>query len=215
MIAAIMPCQGRAEQTVANVRRLLETAGFADWRLLCVADGDIDAYNALSEAAIGDSRLYTLYTQAGGYWKVLSSVTTDAPSHFINLANDLWACDNWLALALEEYRHAFAGGDGLLGFSGDGHAYHHSCHFLISRQLLTRYGGWPVWYSHNFGDAELCARAQADNLYAKSRHAWLEHCHPLRGLAPDDAVYQAGQATYRQDELLFVERRRLGWPSAS
>jgi hypothetical protein len=208
-VAAIMPCRGRAAQTVANVKRLLATAGYEDWRLILVSDGD-DSAPVMS----GTSRL--ILRERSGYWQALAyaTQTVDAPL-LVSLANDLWACDDWLRLAVEDYREHFGDGPGLLGFAGDGHGYNHSCHFLISRSLLDRYGGWPVWYRHNFGDAELCTRAQQDGLYAKSERAYLEHCHVERGLAPDDAVYQAGRATYRQDEALFVERRRLGWPLVS
>jgi hypothetical protein len=214
-IAAIMPCRARAEQTVANVRRLLATAGYGNWRLICVCDGDRETYDVirreLPDVVVGGSQ------QRQGYWRCLQQGTTQqgaGATHLISLANDLWACDDWLRLAVEDYRAAFGDGDGLLGFAGDGHGERHSCHVLISRNLLDRYGGWPTVYHHNFGDRELCLHAQQDGVYAKSTRAWLEHCHPERGLADDDAVYQEGRATYKADEALFVERRRLGWPQA-
>lgn len=214
-----MPCRGRAEQTVANVRRLLATAGDVEWRLICVVSQDeqplIDALLPLTGP---ESPLIVFTPFAGGatYWQALTYATQDADAPLLcNLANDLWACDDWLRLAVEEYQQRFGDGPGLLGFAGDGHPPRHSCHFLISRALLDRYGGWPVWYAHNFGDAELCQRAQADECYAKSQVARLEHCHVERGLAEDDAVYQAGRATYAQDAALFEERRRTGWPSVS
>lgn len=212
-IAAIMPCKGRAAQTVENVRRLLATAG-APFQPICMIDHDVAVMGALANAELP---VWRMDLEQRGYWWALQQAADYWPefTHMINLANDLWACDDWLRLAVEDYQARFGQGDGLLGFAGDGWPRQHSCHFLISRGLLERYGGWPVWYQHNFGDRELCARAQADGLYAKSERAWLEHCHPLRGQAPDDAVYQAGRTTYRQDEALFVERRRLGWPIVS
>lgn len=217
-VAVIIPCRGRHEQTVRNVRRLLATAGAADWSLWCVVSNVLDSglATAIDESTQHQARIAWLpeftYWQALRY--VCRQIDTDAPL-IASLANDLWACDDWLRLAVEDYRTHFGDGDGLLGFAGDGHGPQHSCHFLISRALLDRYGGWPVWYHHNFGDRELCARAQQDGRYAKSNTAWLEHCHPERGLAPNDAVYQEGRATYTQDEALFVERRRLGWPRVS
>jgi hypothetical protein len=211
-IAAIMPCRGRAEQTVANVRRLLATAGMP-FQLTCIVDGDPEVAEALRPYLHPNDLV--AFSTPGGYWRALEYGTVRSEAtHLISLANDLWACDDWLRLAVEDYRAAFGDGDGLLGFAGDGHGERHSCHVLISRNLLDRYGGWPVWYRHNFGDRELCARAQQDGVYAKSARAWLEHCHPERGLADDDAVYQEGRATYKADEALFVERRRLGWPQA-
>ncbi len=210
-IAAIMPCRGRPEQTVVNVQRLLATA--SDVRLWCVTGGEPELATGLHEVGFQVMAYHRVLT----YWEALKWATDSTPdaTHLIGLANDLWACDEWLKFAVEDYRAAFGDGPGLLGFAGDGHGPGHSCHFLISRGLLGRYGGWPVWYQHNFGDRELCARAQADRCYAKSGRAWLEHCHPERGLAEDDAVYLAGRATYRQDETIFVERRRAGWPHVS
>lgn len=215
-IAAIMPCLGRAEQTVRNVERLLATAGYVEWGLICIVDRDKPTFDALLAARTGARVTMQTQDDQPGYWWALANAThVSEATHLIGLANDLWACDGWLATAVEEYQHHFGDGSGLLGFAGDGHGPQHSCHFLIARSLLDRYGGWPVWYSHNFGDAELCARAQADRLYAKAERAYLEHCHVERGLAADDAVYQAGRATYKKDEALFVERRRLGWPHVS
>lgn len=213
-VAAILPCRGRPEQTVTNVRRLLATAGAVPggWQLYCVGGGDERDVLHMAAAAGALTSLVGHRPQLT-YWEALADATQHADAPLLcGLANDLWACDDWLALVLDDYRAAFGDGDGLMGFAGDGHALRHSCHFLISRGLLARYGGWPVWYQHNFGDRELCARAQQDGVYAKSARAWLEHCHVERGLAPDDAVYAAGRATFRQDEALFVERRRLGWP---
>lgn len=217
-VAAIMPCRGRHQQTTENAQRLLATAGNAPWSLWCVVSNVLDSGLAtmLDEATQHQARIAWLpefsYWQALAY--VCNRIDTDA-THIATLANDLWACDDWLKLAVEDYQQHFGDGDGLLGFAGDGHPPQHSCHSLISRGLLSRYGGWPVWYKHNFGDAELCTRAQQDNVYAKSERAYLEHCHVERGLAPDDAVYQAGRAAYQQDQALFLERRRLGWPPVS
>lgn len=215
-VAAIMPCRGRAEQTVANVRRLLTTANYDQWQLICVAH-EPEVWKSLR--AMGEYTPHQVLAHQAPvtYWQGMiygMKAFWDA-THLMCLANDLWSCDDWLKLAVEEYRHHFGSGEGLLGFAGDGHGWSHSCHFLISRGLLDRYGGWPVWYQHNFGDAELCQRARNDGCYWKSTQATIEHCHVERGLAPDDAVYQAGRATYRQDEALFAERRRLGWPRVS
>lgn len=213
-VAAIMPCRGRVAQTVANVRRLLATANYNDASLICVSDGDLVVHAALQFSDVAD-RCNPIYTSGPkGYWRVLASV--QAPYDLlINLANDLWACDDWLRIAVEDYQERFGAGDGLLGFAGDGHPPQHSCHFLISRGLLDRYGGWPTQYTHNFGDTELCQRAQADGAYAKSERAYLEHCHPMLGQGRDDEVYRAGRATFQQDRALFVERRRLGWPKVT
>lgn len=214
-IAAIMPCRGRAEQTVANVRRLLATAGDVPWHLY-LAGGDAEVgtiWKACCEA--GSSEQISMVTTAAPrvtYWQALTMVAkhTDAP-HLVNLANDLVPGRHWLARGVAAYRARFGDGDGLMGFNDGLHGPEHSSHFLISRTLLERYGGWPIWYHHNFGDTELCRRAQQEGLYAKAPWAVLFHDHLENGRA-DDAVYQEGRASYEQDARLFEERRRAGWP---
>lgn len=100
-----------------------------------------------------------------------------------------------------------------MGFNGDGHGPEHSCHFLIHRLLLAQLGGWPTWYRHNFGDTELCQRAAGLGCYAKAAWAILYHNHPVAGAAAD-GVYAEGGAHWAEDQRLFEERRRLGWPSS-
>lgn len=209
-VAAIMPCRGRAAQTVANVRRLLlAAAGDVVWQLWCICDDDTPAFDALRGRV---PNLVNATDGPHGYWRLLQVVTddTDAPL-LVNLANDLLPGRHWLARGLAAYRARFGGGDGLMGFNDGLHGPEHSSHFIISRALLSRYGGWPVWYRHNFGDTELCRRAQRDGCYGKAPWAVLYHDHVESG-APDDAVYQEGRATFEADARLFEERRRAGWP---
>ena len=209
-IAAILPCRGRHEQTVVNIRRLLATAG-APFELIAVGGTDervlLDTLHEL-----GAVRVMRDAAPRVTYWQALAFATeyTDA-THLIGLANDLLPGMHWLRRAVEGYKQAFGDGPGLLGFNGDSHELLHSCHFLISRSLLERYGGWPVWYDHNFGDTELCQRAIADGLYAKAPWAVLYHDHPFFG-GQDDAIYAEGRAQTGRDEQLYHERRRAGWP---
>jgi hypothetical protein len=210
-IAAIMPCRGRAEQTIRNVKRLLATAGNAEWRLTCIGGTqEADLLMACSRAGahvrhIPDRDRLT-------YWQALDEETgLSDVTHFVNLANDLIPGMHWLSRAARAYEQLFYDGDGMIGFNGDSHEVGHSCHFLISRGLLERFGGWPVWYDHNFGDTELCERATAYGCYAKAPWAILFHDHPYFGGA-DDEVYAEGRRYVSKDERLFNERKRQGWP---
>lgn len=219
-VAAILPCRGRPEQTVRNVKRLLATAGYDDWRLTCVG-GDAERETLLACAAAGAHVRHLLETPRLTYWQALAFETefyaTDgdlAPPLLCGLANDLIPGQHWLARGVAAYREAFGEGDGLLGFNGDSHGLGHSCHFLISRALLARYGGWPVWYDHAFGDTELCQRATADGVYAKAPWALLFHDHPYFG-GTDDAVYAEGRAQAHRDQALYEQRRAAGWPTIS
>lgn len=208
-IAAILPCRGRHEQTVVNVRRLLATAGYHDWRLIGV--GGTDEQRLLDSLASLGVDVVRSSEPRVSYWQALAGATaqTDAPL-LVNLANDLLPGQHWLARAVEAHAQMFGDGPGLLGFNGDSHEVGHSCHFLISRALLERYGGWPVWYRHNFGDTELCQRAIADGVYAKAPWALLYHDHPYWG-GQDDAVYEEGRATSDRDAALYAQRRKAGW----
>ena len=134
---------------------------------------------------------------------------TDAPL-LCNLANDLLPGQHWLARAVAAYTHEFGDGPGLLGFNDGHHEVGHSCHFLISRSLLDDYGGWPVWYDHNYGDTELCQRAIADGLYAKAPWATLFHDHPYFG-GDDDSVYAEGRARAEQDHVTYERRKANRW----
>ena len=218
-VAAIMPCRGRAAQTVANVRRLLATAGLEhgrEWYLYLVSGWDdaVDVSGIASEVA-GDTGQSVIVMSSSDpvltYWQALEMPmrVSDVPL-FVNLANDLIPGRHWLARGVAAYRARFGDGDGLMGLNDGLHGPEHSSHFLISRSLLDRYGGWPVWYTHNFGDTELCRRAQADGCYGKAPWAILFHDHLENG-AQDDVVYQEGRASYDADARLFEERRRAGW----
>jgi len=223
MIAAIMPCRGRPEQTVRNVNRLLATAGDVEWRLTLVVDGDPELYEWMFDKLPQgvDSICSVTWstkppTQRVGYWGALKTGSewlnnTNAPL-LVNLANDLLPGQHWLQRAYSAYAQTFGDGPGMVGFNDGHHETEHSCHFLISRSLLDRYGGWPTWYDHNFGDTELCQRAIADRLYAKAPWATLFHDHPYFG-GDDDRVYQEGRAQSERDGRLYDERRKRGWPT--
>lgn len=213
-VAAIMPCRGRAEQTVANVRRLLATAGAVEWQLICIDDGDGTADRALTHADLSVWRMANV--QRVGYWRCLQSVTDYWPEFDLlcNLANDLLPGQHWLQRAVAAYVQTFGDGLGMVGLNDGHHETNHSCHFLIHRGLLDRYGGWPVWYDHNYGDTELCQRAIADNVYVKAPYATLFHDHPYFG-GNDDPIYAEGRARAEQDRQTYEDRRMRGWPLVS
>lgn len=220
-VAAIMPCRGRAAQTLANVRRLLATAGMAhgvDWTLYLVGGQDEHALITEIAGTIAqhDQHSIAIATSTAlrlPYWEALAHVTQATTAPLIcNLANDLLPGQHWLRRAVQSHAETFGAGVGLLGFNGDSHGVEHSCHFLISRALLTRYGGWPIWYDHAYGDTELCARAIADGVYAKAPWALLYHDHPYFGGA-DDATYAEGRAQLARDAAQFAARKAAGWPA--
>jgi hypothetical protein len=158
-------------------------------------------------------RVHGAETDRLTYWQALTRITTLIDSPLIcNLANDLIPGHQWLQRGVEAYARRFGDGLGLLGFNDGHHTSAHSCHFLIHRDLLARYGGWPVWYDHAFGDTELCQRAIQDGVYAKAPWATLFHDHPYFG-GTDDAVYVEGRAKAERDQALYEQRRAQGWPA--
>lgn len=208
-VAAIMPCRGRFDQTIANAARLQKTAGFAaHWIAIGVTeDGDTLQSLRLNGWHSMVSRLERLT-----YWQALEVAmqASDAPL-IANLANDLLPGQHWLARAVAAYQETFGNGLGMVGFNDGHHETGHSCHFLIHRGLLERYGGWPVWYDHNYGDTELCQRAIADGLYVKAPWATLFHDHPYFG-GQDDSTYAEGRAKADRDHQLYEWRKARGWP---
>lgn len=212
-VAAIMPCRGRAQQTATNVRRLLATSGYTDWQLhLIGTEADMRVLAPLVDPTrvILDS----VRTERLTYWQALRVVTYQVDSPLLaNLANDLLPGQHWLARAVAAYRQTFGDGAGMVGFNDGHHEVGHSCHFLIHRDLLERYGGWPVWYDHTQGDTELCQRAIDDGVYVKAPWATLFHDHPYFG-GTDDPVYAEGRARIDHDAVLYTQRRIAGWPPA-
>lgn len=208
-IAAILPCRGRREQTVVNVKRLLQTAGYDTWRLYAVGGKEeSDTLTALAKLGIPTM---TAVADHLTYWEALQEATNVTSEPLIcTLANDLLPGIHWLRRAVAAYEETFGAAPGMVGFNGDSHELNHSCHFLIHRELVARYGGWPRWYKHTYGDTELCQRAIADELYAKAPWALLYHNHPFWGGA-DDEVYQEGRATMERDQQLYERRRARQW----
>lgn len=214
-VAAILPCRGRKEQTVVNVKRLLQTAGYEQWRLYAIGGKEeSDTLTALAKLGIPTM---TAIADRLTYWEALHEATAVTSEPLIcTLANDLLPGMHWLKRAVDAYSEMFGfdqygkPGDGMVGFNGDSHELSHSCHFILSRQLLARYGGWPRWYKHAYGDTELCQRAIADGLYAKAPWSILYHDHVYWG-GQDDEVYAEGRATVERDQALYERRRARQW----
>jgi hypothetical protein len=213
LVTCILPCRGRLEQTVTVATKLQSAAGDvpAEWWAVGGSE-DAETVRALRELGwqhwVGEEPRLT-------YWQALAKATKHSQGPLLcALANDLDPAPGWLRAGLSAYFARFGQRGGLMGFAGDGHGAHHACHFLIGRAFLAELGGWPhEHYDHNFGDTELCERAQALGRYGKATRAVLNHLHAGRGLAPRDAVYDEGRRRWEQDKLTY-QRRRAQWASA-
>lgn len=213
-IVVILPCRGRKEQTLDVVQRLLATSGLqygVDWKLVLVSGTD-DA--DIVESVASQCNVSGVVDSAPrlSYWEALHVGSQEhKASLYVCVANDVLPCINWLAIAHKKMLDTFSDGVGIVGFNGDGHGESHSCHFMISEVLLEWYGGWPVWYHHNFGDTELITRARQEGRYVKSPWAILFHDHPWIAAKEDDHVYSEGRSQANTDGMLFTLRKANGW----
>lgn len=209
-VTAIMPCYQRHAQTLALVPRLLATAGTDDWELVCVVNGDVPLAQELQRI----NRIRVIAGRSNvGYWRALKEGTKRTTSQLVcNLANDLLPGHHWLRKALLAYDTLYKDGIGMIGFN-DGIRNDQSAHFIIARDLLTRWYGeefWPTYYKHTYGDSEMCDRAKSEGKYAIAPFAVLYHDHPYSG-AQDDAVYKEGRATVPEDKAMYEMRRANNW----
>src|SRR5215216_4347834 len=103
-VAAIMPCRGRAEQTVRNAKRLLATAGYEDWRLY-LAGATPDVQPLARHLDITRVSVITVAQERSTYWQSLQALwyETDAPL-LCGLANDLLPGMHWLGRGVEAYQ---------------------------------------------------------------------------------------------------------------
>lgn len=198
-----MPCLSRESETIEAITRLRRTAGYDAWELVVVVDADDHLHDVIG-GMLSDKPV--------GYWGCLKLATQETTAPLIvNLANDLLPGRSWLARAMVAFRNRFGDGDGVLGFNDGVHAGATAAHFLISRSLLYRWYGpdyWPLAYQHNFGDTEICARAQSEKIFAVAPFAVLYHNHPVTGNQTDE-VYAKGFSTWQQDQQTFEKRKRL------
>ena len=216
-VAVILPCKGRHEQTIRNAARLKSQAAWkAEWWAI---SGPEDARLVNYLQAEQEWKPLTV-DPAPTYWQALKLASEYivakraenliAPPLFCAVANDLIPSPHWLKRGMDAYAARFGTEPGLMGFNGDGYGFDHSCHMLIHRDLLAQLGGWPVWYRHNYGDTELCLRAQQLDRYGKAPYAVLYHDHWRFGGGERDEVYAAGDATFDQDRVTFEQRRAEG-----
>jgi len=215
-IVAILPCRGRKEQTLDCVQRLIATSGIPHntyWKLVLISGKeDEDIVTSVS----GVTNVYGIVETEPvlTYWQALQRASQDFPAtHYIMLANDLIPAVNWLTNAIHKLTNTFSDLNGIIGFNGDGHGESHSCHFMISSSLLNDFGGWPVWYHHNYGDTEMCLRANQKGRFVKAPYAILFHNHPWISAHTDDDIYAEGRKRFREDEALFMHRKANGWKS--
>jgi hypothetical protein len=94
-VAAILPCRGRKEQTIVNVKRLLATAGYDRWRLYAIG-GKEESDTLTGLAKLGIPTM-TAIADHLTYWEALHEATNVTSEPLIaTLANDLLPGMHWL-----------------------------------------------------------------------------------------------------------------------
>lgn len=214
-IAVIMPIYNRVDQAISAFARLRATAGVACRFIAVGGSGQTDNLKQIVRAerdviALTSSTRYRLT-----YWEALQYATAKLPTILpgtalmASVASDVLPAMHWLQRAVQ-WHQEHRNDDYIVGFNGDGWPEHHACHFLLSVSRLHSLGGWPVWYDHNYGDTELCIRANELGRFYKHPWAILYHDHPVHGGVSDD-VYAIGNHSISRDAQLFQQRRNQRW----
>jgi hypothetical protein len=222
-ISVIMPCKGRAAQTVGVIPRLFGTAGNVAWELICVVDEDAEvvealtAFNAMQRADGFPEVAIVELPERQGYWKALAHGSRVARGSLLaNIANDVLPGLRWLERIVRTHERRYSDGMGVMGWN-DGLLFDaHTGHLVIGRPLAERWYGeacWPTWYDHLYGDTEICQRAIQAEIYAVDLRAVLYHNHPVVGQSVD-GVYRFSHTKIDADSEIFAQRRALQWPSA-
>lgn len=208
-----MPIYNRVDQAISAFTRLRVTAGVACSWIAVGGHGQISNLQRIVNADHTITAVHSATRERLSYWEALQLATIRLSDDDLvcAIASDVLPCTSWLKRASDWYMQ-HERDDYMIGFNGDGHTEHHACHFMVSMARLKSIGGWPVWYDHNYGDTELCARALELKRFYKHPYSILYHNHPYSGGTHDD-VYSRGQQHVDHDAKLFYARSRNQWKS--
>jgi hypothetical protein len=92
----------------------------------------------------------------------------------------------------------------------------HATHMLIRRSYIDEHGAsWDgpgvvchEGYSHWYVDDEIVTAAKLRSTFAMALGSVVEHLHPIWDKGEDDATYELGQSTAKQDAQLWRQRER-------
>lgn len=209
-LVVLVPVLGRPHR-VQPFLESLTAATPERHRVLFIADPhDGETIAAVQAAGAG------LLIHGGTYAQKINAGIrcTSEPLLFLG-ADDLHFHPGWLAAA-EAHLSATVG---VVGVNDLGtrrvREGRHATHFLVTRTYAER-GSiddrgnlMHEGYGHQFVDDELVETARARGAIAFATDSIVEHLHPGRGKAPDDATYAKGRETAREDRALFHARQPL------
>ncbi len=220
-IVVLIPVLGRPDQVGAVASSLLGSErGIPCRPYFLISPHDLENVAAVSEIG-ADHTVVTWGSGPGDYAKKMNlgvRLTTE-PWIFLG-ARDLRFHENWAQLAL---RAAERSGKRVIGTNDMANPLvkrgKHSTHTLVARSYIEELGtiderGKIVHegYSHNWTDNELIETAMFRGEFVPAPTSRVEHLHPIFRKGENDAIYDLGQADYKADRELFVERRPL-WGS--
>jgi hypothetical protein len=217
MIAVLLPVLGRAKQ-IEIVLNSLAAATTNPYRAILICSPGDEALEA-ARASTAETIITTWRPDRADYAKKLSlGYRSTTEEWLFQGATDLIFHAGWDAWALRAARQHHCGVIGtndlgnplvLRGIS--------STHSLISRDYLDRYGGtiddsggiFSEQYDHQWTDCEFVETARRRRQFYFCRRSIVEHMHPHWGKAESDATYEKALRSTKQDQRLFMQRRRL------
>jgi hypothetical protein len=145
-------------------------------------------------------------------------------NHGVRLTDDEWVLQGaddlvfrvgWLEAALDAHT---ATGARVVGTNDLGNPRvlrgQHATHSLVRRDYILDRGTWDEpgsllheGYAHNFCDDEMILTARQRREFVFAHHAHVEHMHPNWRKGAPDRTYEIGMERFRQDRVLFNQRR--------
>lgn len=208
-LTILVPVLGRPHR----VRPLLESASATTpaAQVLFIADPDDDAELEALEAEAAE-----YITVDGGYAvKINEGVRATDTKLVFTGADDITFLPGWFEAAkahLSDQIRVVGVTDEVTKRNRLGH---HAPHFLIARDYALRTiidgdrGPFCERYRHCWVDNEFIGTARQRRVIHIATDARVHHSHPFDGSAETDATYEKGQASYRRDQMVFRQRKRL------
>lgn len=219
-VAVCLPSYGRAKQLEARAGDLLAQAEPAGVRLfLALAVIVTDQASVLAAANLIDAHPGRVAmfareqnTTAVEGWNSAYQLAHGA-DWFVLGADDVAWRVGWLQAALAV---AAETGAQVVGLNDGNHTdlAQYAPHYMASQWFCRQVLGdclAPEGYRSWWFDREICARAQALDLYAPAWDAWAEHRHPDWYQAAMDETYELGRRFHDADRALYESRMGRGF----
>lgn len=224
MIAVLVPVLARPARAAPLVESIHERSTLVEEVVFLVTPGDVEQHYAATRTG---ARVEVVpFELAGGDYarKINYGIEITTAPWVLQASDDLLFHAGWdeAAMLRDHGEHI-----GVIGTNDLGNPMvrsgRHSTHSLLRRAYVEERGtvdesgkALHEGYWHCWVDNELIETAVARRAYAAARKSLVEHLHPIwpdrrtgKRKAEDDSTYRRGQKRYREDNLLFRERRPL------